>query len=539
MPPGDNIPYTGPKHPERIIIDHSKPSERVPLSANSKTLWAYNKQGSYQQGDSYVDGSSTGTTTKYTDLIAIEDFARKETYPLGNVYFETNKTDLATADSKYDLKDSNLNDAAGYIKAQAAELVKILTKEGNENFQVAVTGHASWKGDHQHNQDLSNDRAKAVSEALIAEVNRLDPTGKLAARIHQTTAGMGDRLADQTQNDLKNNRNVSIEVVTQNVAAPNRVYELVHLDKGDMEKIQTIGDGSFTFDLNGSTGTGQALKDKYSLELPVPAHGAVILESTDVKNPLNINISSQQADDFRLLVADTKSKIGYQVNEDNTVSVTANDKTIAILHYDAKDGPVKAESIHVGTVDATGLTKVVARDFEGEQKTAAAKADALKAKLVVVLSTSQDGKIHKEVNMENVAAYAKNMVLREKLSAADPNKDGLDVVEVKVMGQRMQNGMEGPQYQSMTAEQDFANAVRQLGGEIAGNPVMSLTQIEQAKKMDEMFRTILADGGFDVLKNGPLPCDDMTKSINDVTIQHDLTNRADNQAAAPVTIRRQ
>ena len=527
------------KHPERLIIDHTKPQDMVLLdNSGSRSLWASNTRGDYQQGDTYVEGqqstpadrisvnvsnvngakvSKTTHELNYTTLIAAQDVSRRETYEMGNVYFETAKTDLATADSTDKLKKSNINDASGYIAKKAEEIVGLLSTKGNEKLEIAVIGHASKTGDHDENQALSDNRAKVVSAELIADVNRLDPTGKLAARIHQTTEGTGDnQLAVQTTDELKKNRNVSIEVVTQNVATPDRTYQVVHLDKTDVESIQRIGDGAFTLDLNGSSTAGKSLKEKFALQIPVPARGAVLLETTDYAKPLDIKVTALEAGDFRLLVADKKQKVTYQVNDDHTVSVKANDKPIAVLHYSAQDGPVKAEDVHVGTMDANGLTTAATRDLAAESRSAEEKSNATLMNLLKAMDTDHDGKI----DQAKVDAYAKNAILREKLGAADLDGNGrVDFQEVRTMGERLRNGMEGAAFQNATADVDFANAVRQIGHQIAGNPEANKEELAAARSMDAEFRYLLDKGGFEKLKNGPLAFADLAKSLEDVATQ--------------------
>jgi hypothetical protein len=362
-------------------------------------------------------------------------------------------------------------------------------------------------------------------------MNKLDPSGKLAARIHQTTEGAGDKdLAVQTSEELKKNRNVSIEVVTQNVMEPDRTYQLVHIDKKDIDNIQRLGDGAFTMDLDGSSSAGKSLKEKFAMNIPVPARGAILLETTQNAKPLDIKVSAKEADDFRLLVADSKAKVAYQINEDNSVSVTADGKSVAVLHYDAKDGPIKPENIRVGTMDVHGLTKEASRDVEGEARVALEKQNATRMNLLNAIDTGHDGKI----DAGEVAAYAKNATLRTKLGAADTDKNGaVDFQEASTMGKRMLNGMEGPVFSSPTIRTDFAVAVKQVGHLTAGNPEVSKDEMAKARSMDAMFKDILDKGGFDNLKNGPLAFADVAKSLNDVATQKTTTPPLGKQPTTP------
>lgn len=89
-----------------------------------------------------------------------------------NVLFDLDKTDIRATESDK-------------IKAVAAFL------QQHPKFEIGLAGHADPRGGDVHNQKLSDDRTKAVAEALEA-------AGVSKDRIR--TAGFGERARNCTEN---------------------------------------------------------------------------------------------------------------------------------------------------------------------------------------------------------------------------------------------------------------------------------------------------------------------------------------------------
>lgn len=365
----------GDKHPQNLNMDYRAGEKKIyDLRVDKPTTSYDTKQGEQKQRDFTLGTYMRGGTGYYTDTItSVDENVKRRTATLGEVYFEVDKIDLATADAS--AAKSQANDGRALIAAQAQKIAQTLQQ--NPGMDIAVVGHASKTGDAKHNQELSDGRADAVMGALIEELNKIDPA--LAGRVHTAQEGRGDRdLKIQTDKEETRNRSVEILSVSKEADDTDRTYRVVHINHQDMQALATKHDNRFSLNLEGGN-----LKDKqFSMYTTVSAHGAVVLESIPAK-PLEIDVASQNPEDFRFLLRDSKAEITYVQKDYNTISVFADGQPVANVNYLQKKGgiyvgrEVQLDEVHVGSVNMKGETKAAMHDSVSQQREQVQQREAL------------------------------------------------------------------------------------------------------------------------------------------------------------------
>ncbi len=143
----------------------------------------------------------------YIDDVRLEKFSDRSTIftpqtstPTGleNIYFETDKYDL--------LPQSH---------ATLDRLVNYLQK--NQSLQIQIHGHTDNEGEQYHNQELSNNRAKAVRDYLIQKgiaLSRLQTKGfgdtkPIASNVDEYGRQQNRRVEFLASNELINNTNIT------------------------------------------------------------------------------------------------------------------------------------------------------------------------------------------------------------------------------------------------------------------------------------------------------------------------------------------
>lgn len=161
------------------------------------------------------------------------------------------------------------------------------------------------------------------------------------------------------------------------------------MTKKDIEEIQKLPpqDRHFNLDLSFNTETGKKLEQEFSMTVPVAARGSVVLETTDLDKPIEVKVFAKENDDFRLLVRDSSAKMSYVMNNDNTVSVLANDKPVALLNYQQSGTALQKKDVVIETVDAQGNTKAI----DG-----LSPSEAILAKIGKQADANKDGKVTQE-----------------------------------------------------------------------------------------------------------------------------------------------
>ncbi len=113
----------------------------------------------------------------------------------GNVLFETNKSKLFPA-----------------AEVKLSEVAKALTQQDPDS-QIVVEGHADSQGDDEHNMELSQARAEAVREYLVARGIAAD---RIVAKGYGETRPIADNKSPEGR---ANNRRVEIVVQSASEAA--------------------------------------------------------------------------------------------------------------------------------------------------------------------------------------------------------------------------------------------------------------------------------------------------------------------------------
>lgn len=399
------------KHPKQIIsanVDKAEQSSLLGDTKGGQTYQVMNKAGAYKQADVFLGGNANTPELYTSKIFSVDVHQRERKDPIGHIYFDVAKTDLNTADASPDKPLAN--DAHKALDSYALQVVDLLNAPGNEKMQIAVVGNASKTGSAELNQKLSEQRALAVSEELIEKVAAIDP--KAAQRIVVMNEGRGDTdLKVNTAAEEARNRGVDIIPLTGEWNDPNRTYRITHVQAKDIAPLQA-GEG-LTINLKGET-----LNARNAMQNPIPARGAVKLDALP-EQPLKIDVTVQNGDDFKILVAESPAKLTYQFNNrNNTVTVVADGRPVAEVAYHTDNGQLRAQDIQIGSVDKSGNVTDIKRDEVGELK----KLRADRAALASKIDTDKDGILEEnEIN-----AYQKHVNRREhELVQAAERKQGL------------------------------------------------------------------------------------------------------------------
>lgn len=332
MPPND-------KHPQNVVVDATPPGNRRSFSNGNS--FTQNAAPNFSQEDIYISPASGGS-------LASLDLVARKTDIIQNIYFDVDSWNLKTADSRASKpSDAQRNDAEATLSSEAKQIAAALHQ--NKDMDIIIVGHASKTSTAAHNQDLSDNRAQAVAHYLQDAVTAIDPS--LASRFHVLSQGKGDTdLSVQTNNENTQNRNVSIMTMTNEPTDIGRQYRMVHLSPETIQDLQA-GSNRYQIDFGMQSSEGQGLKQKFSTGMTVPARGSLLLETADLKKPLDIDISAKEANDFRLLVNDPHADLRYQI-AGNDVIVTDHNKAIANLHYQTGDHkPLTVNDVQVASVN--------------------------------------------------------------------------------------------------------------------------------------------------------------------------------------------
>lgn len=150
------------------------------------------------------DGATTWIALNITSasgyrLAIIEPAMLAQTVRAGQLAEQIKKQGFATLYINFDTAKSDLKaDAQGIIKEVATML------KGNPDFKISIEGHTDNVGDAKLNKKLSEDRARSVMKAVVAQ--NIDPK-----RLSATGFGMEQPVADnRTEEGRAKNRRVEL-----------------------------------------------------------------------------------------------------------------------------------------------------------------------------------------------------------------------------------------------------------------------------------------------------------------------------------------
>lgn len=132
-------------------------------------------------------------------LAIIEPAMLQQTVTAGQLAAQIKKQGFATLYINFDTAKSDLkSDAQGMIKEIASML------KANPDFKISIEGHTDKIGDAKSNKKLSEDRARAVMKAVVAQ-------GVDATRLTTAGFGMEQPVADnRTEEGRAKNRRVEL-----------------------------------------------------------------------------------------------------------------------------------------------------------------------------------------------------------------------------------------------------------------------------------------------------------------------------------------
>ena len=482
--------------------------------------------------------SETNTTNynwSVTKVVGAFDIAKKDPhelhFDLGKTYYNLGQSDFLKSGTS---KTENANaDAQKFVDDMATQIINQLKDPQNAGSTIAIVG-ASSKDQHPSfvqgknadgtlqtnpdgsphmvslNDQLAWDRAysaeKIIHEAIERKLKESgeDPKPYLD-RIVPDIKSVGDREAKAGTREY---RSVSFQLVSNStIESEDREKTIVHVDPEAIARIH-IYDAKHPEEfkgLNVDFGLGtpeiQALAQKSNTALTkgIPTHGYVMLEG-DIKEPIDINLlggADCSIANYKFAVRDPKQVIAYVHNDNNTISITADGKPIAILHNQMVDGPAFKQDpeISMAKVGADGKTFVftpVSVDAAAEQKHAQeAKAAAQKNEDAQILNSVgiltlklNIDPIDEKVTTKEMANYAAQRKLRASIGAADKDGDGA------------LSGQEILDQEKLTPGFKAAVEVYTSSTDDKGNTVMYAKQRETAENADKAFDILLEENGF-------------------------------------------